>query len=256
MNLIAFSTQIKSTLTGFMMDVPGTIYTINNAYFSDPYAGRRFSASLPAGIYTAEFINQDGARVWPQYVEETWNKPPDCTGFATIDSITLLKPAINEQLCADLIRNGGNDGDIFTTQPWTSTLGRPRDLVVRTGLGVGGTNAIGTVNREYHWTGLGQDIDSRCLELMKGEFYEFSAYTKVTVKNNPSIPIGTINPNRDMWQNLSPIVTMNIRSYRNISNKEFCTSLILLLTVSFLFSCVLCIDSSFLPALTPNPIEF
>jgi hypothetical protein len=103
-------------------------------------------------------------------------------------------------------------------------LGQPRDLVVRTGLGVGGTNAIGTVNREYHWTGLGQDIDSRCLELMKGEFYEFSAYTKVTVKNNPTIPIGTINPNRDMWQNLSPVVTMNIRSYRNISNKEFCTS--------------------------------
>ena len=218
------------------MDVPGTIYTIDNAYFKDSYAGRRFSASLPAGQYTAEFINQDGAHVWPQYVEETWNKPPDCTGFATIDSITLLKPAINEQQCADLIRTGGIGGDISTTLPWISTMGSPRDLVVRTGLGVDGTNAIGTVNREMHWTGLGQDIDSRCLDLMKGQFYEFSAYMKVTVKNNPSIPIGTINPNRERWQNLSPVVTMNLRNYRNISDREFCTSMILLLTVFLLIS--------------------
>jgi len=85
------------------MDVPGTILTINDAYFSDAYAGRRFSAALPAGIYTGEFVNEQGAQVWPQYVEETWQKPPDCTGFAAVDSITLLKPPINERQCVDLI---------------------------------------------------------------------------------------------------------------------------------------------------------
>jgi hypothetical protein len=206
------------------MDVPGTILTINAAYFSDAYAGRRFSASLPAGQYTAEFINQDGAQVWPQYVEETWQKPPDCTGSAAVDSITLLKPAVNEQQCSDLIRNGGIDSDIVTTHPWISTLGQPRDLAVRLGRGLGGTNAISTVNREYHWTGLGQDIDSRCLDLMKGKFYEFSAYMKVTVKNDPSTPIQTINPNKVWWNNLSPVMTMNVRSYANKTTKEFCTS--------------------------------
>lgn len=215
--------KIKNTITGTSMDVPGTIYTINNAYFSDAYAGRRFSASLPAGTYTGEFINEQGAQVWPQYVEETWQKPPDCAGFAAVDSISILKPAISEQQCVDLIRNGGVDDNIMTTQPWISTMGQPRELVVRNGLGVGGANAIGTANREGHWTGLGQDIDSRCMDLMRGKFYEFSAYMKVTAKNNPSTPISTINPNRDVFQNLSPVVTINGRGYQNISNKEFCT---------------------------------
>lgn len=219
------SDKIKNTITGASMDVPGTILTINDAYFSDAYAGRRFSAALPAGIYTGEFVNEQGAQVWPQYVEETWQKPPDCTGFAAVDSITLLKPPINEQQCVDLIRNGGVDGNILTTQPWISTLGQPRELVVRNGLGVDGTNAIGTANREGHWTGLGQDIDSRCMDLMRGEFYEFSAYMKITVKNDPSNPILTINPNREWWYNLSPVVTLNGWSYVNISNKEFCTCL-------------------------------
>ena len=102
------------------MDIPGTIHAINNGYFSDPNAGRKFSASLPLGTYTAEFINQEGAQVWPQYVEETWNKPPDCYGFATVDSVTILKPPVNEEQCVDLIRNGGIVGS--TTCPWISTL--------------------------------------------------------------------------------------------------------------------------------------
>ena len=94
--------------------------------------------------------------MWPQYAKETWQKLPECLGFATVDSITLLKPAINEEQCTDL-----------TTHPWISTLGQPRELIVRLGLGLGGSNVISTVNQEGHWMGLGQDIDSRCLDLMK-----------------------------------------------------------------------------------------
>ncbi len=44
------SDKIKNTITGASMDVPETILTINDAYFFDAYAGRRFSAALPAGI--------------------------------------------------------------------------------------------------------------------------------------------------------------------------------------------------------------
>ena len=188
------------------MDVPSSIYTINEAYFSDSSAGRKFSASLPAGTYTAEFINENGYQVWPQYVEETWQKPPDCAGFAQVDSVTLLKPPISEEQCVELVRNGGIHGN--TTFPWISTLGQPRNIVIRKGMGIDGTDAIGTMNREYHWTGLGQDIDSRCLELMRGKFYEFSAYTKITAKNDPT-------------SNLSPVVTLNMRTHQNISTKEF-----------------------------------
>ena len=203
------------------MDVPSTIYTDSSeAYFSDPSAGRKFSASLPAGTYTAEFINENGDQVWPQYVEETWQKPPDCAGFAQVDSVTVLKPLISEEQCVELVRNGGIHGN--TTFPWISTLGQPRNIAIRKGMGIDGTDAIGTMNREYPWTGLGQDIDSRCLELMRGKFYEFSAYMIITVKNNPTTTIQTIDPNKEYYSNLSPVVTLNMRTYQNISTKEFC----------------------------------
>ena len=205
----------------FLMDVPSTIYTDSSeAYFSDPSAGRKFSASLPAGTYTAEFINENGDQVWPQYVEETWQKPPDCAGFAQVDSVTVLKPPISEEQCVELVRNGGIHGN--TTFPWISTLGQPRNIAIRKGMGIDGTDAIGTMNREYPWTGLGQDIDSRCLELMRGKFYEFSAYMIITVKNNPTTTIQTIDPNKEYYSNLSPVVTLNMRTYQNISTKEFC----------------------------------
>lgn len=203
------------------MDIPGTILTINKAYFSDANAGRVFSASLPSGTYTAEFIDQDGAIAWPHFVEEKWHKPPDCSGYATVDSVTLLKPAINEQQCSELIRNGGTDTNILSTEPWIHTMNQ-NDITVRTGLGVDGSNAISTVNRQSHWTGLGQNIDSRCLELMKGKYYEFSASVKITAKNDPSTVIQTVDPNKEWYSNLSPIMTINGRSYSNVSSKEFC----------------------------------
>ena len=201
------------------MDVPSTIYTHSEAYFSDPSAGRKFYASLPAGTYTAEFVNENGDQVWPQYVEETWQKPPDCAGFAQVDSVTVLKPPISEEQCVELVRNGGINGN--TTFPWISTLGQPQKIVIRKGMGIDGTDAIGTIDRQYHWTGLGQDIDSRCLELMRGKFYEFSAYMKITAKNNPTTTIQTIDPNKEFYSNLSPVVTLNLRTYQNISTKEF-----------------------------------
>ena len=212
------------------MDVPGTILTINQAYVSDANAGRVFSASLPSGTYTAEFINQEGVLVWPQFVEEKWHKPPDCSGYATVDSVTILKPAINEQQCVELIRNGGKDSNILTTEFWLHTMYTASDITVRTGLGINGTNAIGTVNRQNHWTGLGQNIDSRCIELMKGNYYEFSASIKVTAKNDPSTLIQTIDPNKEWSKNLSPVVTMNGRSYSNISTKEFCKLFVMFAT--------------------------
>jgi hypothetical protein len=203
------------------MDIPGTIQTINKSFFSDANAGRTFSASLPSGTYTAEFINQDGALAWPQYVEEKWNKPPDCSGYATVDSVTLIKPAIAEQQCVELVRNGGKDDNILTTEPWIHTMYNTNDVIVRSGLGVDGSNAIGTVSRQGHWTGLGQNIDSRCLDLMKGKYYEFSALIKVTALNDPSTPIQTINPNKEWYNNLSPIMTINGRGYSSVTTKEF-----------------------------------
>lgn len=96
--------KITNTASNASVLIPGKVRTINQHYFSDPYAGRRFSASLPAGDFTAEFVDSEGNLAWPQYVEEYWQKEPDCTGFATQDHVTLIEPTINEAFCAEIIR--------------------------------------------------------------------------------------------------------------------------------------------------------
>ena len=181
------------------MLIPGTLYTINEHYFSDPYAGRRFSVSLPAGAFTAEFLDEDGALAWPTFVEEYWQKEPDCSGFATYGNVTILKPPAD---CTELIRNGGRDAANFdTTEPWIHTLfgwNTQRDITVGTGLGINGSDALVTFER-YHYMGLGQDIDSRCLEDMKGEYYDFSAWMRVTQKGTqPQLAATNIDANEEV----------------------------------------------------------
>ena len=108
------------------MDVPGIIRTINEAYFSEAYAGRRFAASLPAGSYTAEFLDENDNPVWPQYVEEYWQKVPDCTGYAEKEMVTIVPPDVEDGYCDELVRNGGQDGTLTLVEPWEHTMGQPR----------------------------------------------------------------------------------------------------------------------------------
>jgi len=191
--------KIKNSVNGNEMLIPPTVLVQSTAarskhYFSDPSAGRRFSVSLPAGIFTAEFLDENGDPAWPTYVEEVWQKEPDCSGFATLGDITILKPNVD---CNELIRNGGQDA-VLTTDPWLHTMydyWRDSDLAIGTGLGIDGSDAIVTYMRTDHWDGLGQDIDSRCLDQMKGEYYEFSAWMRVTEQGaQPKSPVD-INPN-------------------------------------------------------------
>jgi len=215
--------KITNTATGITMQVPGTIRTINGAYFSDAYTSRRFSSSLPAGNYTAEFIDEDGNPAWPQYAEEYWTKEPDCSGSVSQDSITLLKPDLEPGECDELIRNGGQgdqDGNLTSVEPWIHTLYQPRDVMIGAGLGMEESDAICTSQRMYHWTGPGQNLDSRCLEHVTGEYYEFSAWMKITAKGDPSNIIQDINPNKEWYHNGSPIMTINGRKYRDETKKE------------------------------------
>ena len=98
--------------------------------------------------------------------------------------------------------------------------GEPRDVIVGTGVGSEGSDGICTYDRNSHYTGLGQNLDSRCMELMQGEYYEFSAMMKITAKKDSSTIIQNIDTDRDWWRNQSPIVTMNSRWYRDESTKE------------------------------------
>lgn len=214
--------NITNDATGAEMHIPGIIKTRNAAYFSDAFASRKFSAALPAGNYTAQFIDEENNLVWPQYAEETWAKEPDCSGSVSLGSVTLIKPALEIGQCNDLIRNGGqgDNGTLSTAEPWVHTLYEPRDVQVGTGLGIEGSDAICTVNRWGHWTGPGQNIDTRCLELEKEEFYELSVWMKITEKGNPAAIIQDIDTNRPWYRNMSPIMTMQGRNYRDETTKE------------------------------------
>jgi len=218
--------KVRNTFSGDEMLIPSTLQVQNTAarsehYFSDPLAGRRFSVSLPAGSYLAEFLDENGDLAWPTYVEEVWQKEPDCSGFASPGDITILKPPVD---CTELIRNGGQDTTLATTEPWLHTMynkNRDSDLSIGTSLGIDGSDAIITYMRTDSGHGLGQDIDSRCLDQMKGEYYEFSAWMRVTRKGAQPQSAVDIDTNGEWDSNLAPQLSLNNRSYRNDATKEF-----------------------------------
>lgn len=63
---------------------------------------------------------------------------------------------------------------IFDSDLIHITLILSSQIVVEPGMGANGTNAIRSINRNDKYSGVGQDLDSRCVELMKGELYEFN----------------------------------------------------------------------------------
>jgi len=165
------------------MVVPSLVYEVDANYVADMYAGRVFQVSLPQGSYTAEFLDENGIRAWPTYVEETWQKTPECSGFATETSITLLKPESfdPEVDCLELARDYRDvNGILLNTEPWSKTfpIWERREVTVASGMGMDGKDAIKTVGRSRHDTGVGLDIDTRCLEYMQGEYFELSVWMK------------------------------------------------------------------------------
>ncbi len=195
--------KLELTGNGNTMQIPGTIYAKNEGHAQDDDRGRTFSASIPSGTYTAKFIDEGGNHAWPQYVEETWQKTPECSGHAVKEDLTVLKPNITADDCLELVRNGQVDST--TTDPWFHTFSDKgysvsfralhymchlhfifdsdlihitlilsSQIVVEPGMGANGTNAIRSINRNDKYSGVGQDLDSRCVELMKGELYEFN----------------------------------------------------------------------------------
>ena len=103
-----------------MRYIPGNIEPGNPYEFSRAFRPRKFSASLPRGTYTAEFVDEEGNQVWPTFVEELWEATPDCPNSAGPLDVTLVKPPIDTSSCDELIRNGGQD-EILEYEPWVHT---------------------------------------------------------------------------------------------------------------------------------------
>ena len=212
--------QITNVDTNAVMEVPGTIRYRNDIWVNDAYSGRRFSASIPAGNYTAQFLDENDQPAWPQYVEEQWQKEPDCpSGYAVPGDVTLVPPSVDASFCNQLVRDTGAD----SSDPFLHTFG-DRYGTTKTGPGMGRNASdavVVTEGRTYHWMGIGQDIDSRCLEPAGGGWYEFAAWMKVTAKGAQPQPVQDLDPNGEWWRNWSPIMTFNGRKYRDQETKEF-----------------------------------
>jgi len=202
---------------GDSLSIPGKIQTGDYTFFSHAYRPRKFSASLPSGSYTAQFIDEEGNQVWPTYVEELWEAAPDCAMSASPLDIILSKPQIDlSSQCDELIRNGGQNKTLTTSEPWVHT-----DPGVQVGnkLGINLTDSIITVNRGGSSTGIGQNIDSRCVEMMKGRYVEFSAWIRML--NKDGSPATNINPDSIWWNRQSPQLVLNLRQHRDVSTKEY-----------------------------------
>ena len=138
---------------GATVDISGKIQNGDYKFYSHGYRVRKFSASLPAGTYSVQFIDENGNLVWPTFVEELWDNAPDCAGSASPGDITILKSEVDAAACAELVRNGGQNASLSTSEPWFHT---DPGLSVGVGLGIDGSDAIITQSRGGHWTGLGQ----------------------------------------------------------------------------------------------------
>ena len=119
--------RVTNDATEISTDVPGTIQTVNEQTSNDAFHGRRFSASLPAGNYTAQFYDEEGQLApWPTYAEETRLKAPNCRGSANAGDVTLIKPALvaetggarrlQDEVCGELVRNGGQGLQLDTSE--------------------------------------------------------------------------------------------------------------------------------------------
>jgi hypothetical protein len=216
-----YKLRVTDTASESFVDIPGHARTYNERFATYAYDGQRsFSASLPKGEYTAEFVDEFGNSVWPTYAEEQWAQPADCDGGVTIGDVTLIKPTIDATTeCAEMIRNGESANRTDVT-PWIHTKWYSEVVnVLKEGAGKDGGNAIEMFQRTYHWTGMGQNLNSLCTDAEEGEFYEFSAWMKMTDTNgNPST---NIDLNREWWRNQSPILTFVERKYRDESTKEY-----------------------------------
>ena len=88
---------------------------------------------------------------------------------------------------------------------------------VGSNLGVNNSDAIVTINRGGSWSGIGQSIDTRCVDMLSGSYVEFSAWIRLT--NKDGTPATNINPDVSWWYRKSPQLVLHTKNYRDETTK-------------------------------------
>lgn len=148
---------------------------LNTGDWSDRY--RIFSPALPAGGYTAEFLDEHGDVSWPRGVNITYEYDTCNGGGLQEGDVEFSPPDVDPIQCNNLIING--DAEASSTDPYPWVYERNMGVEIAQGQGIGGSNAFADVKTESHDDGLTQHLDTRCFDLNQGRQYEVKAYVKL-----------------------------------------------------------------------------
>lgn len=159
----------------------------NNNDWADRF--RIFNPALPAGSYTAEFIDVNGDAVWPRGVNITY-EVETCNGAGLQDGgVEFVEPPLGTSECESLIINGGAEDS--STDPWPWVFERNMGIEIMAGAGRkhngNAGNAFGDMKTESHDDGLTQHLDPRCFAQNKGRQYEVRAYVKLIDGNGQHV---------------------------------------------------------------------
>lgn len=91
-------------------------------------------------------------------------------------------------------------------------------MVIRHNLGRNLSDAIVTIDRTSSYSGIGQSLDSRCVQKMRNRYVEFSAW--IMLNDNGTLA-ENINPDSSWWYRESPQLAVHYRKHRDTSTKEY-----------------------------------
>lgn len=208
--------RVADVNDGTSVEIAGLLWSGSEYHMTQEGVMRKFSVSLRAGEYTVEFLDTEGLVSWPTFVEEKWEGVPECTGYASAGNVTIIEPSsIRRGLaspgCDNLIENGSmNDG---TTYRWRHHGGGVEYLEEE---GINGTGALGTTNRRNVWQGIGQNLDSLCVEGNVGGMFELKAWYRVVHEDGS---VATCDPNKDHSTGGCPAASMRYSSYKDPEEK-------------------------------------
>jgi len=146
---------------------------------------RIFSPALPAGSYSAEFLDEHNEVIWPRGLNITYEVDM-CDGGAVLDGdIEVKVPEVDGSLCENLISNG--DAEASDTDPGSWVFERDMGIEIVQSVGIDGSNAFGDARTQSYDDGLTQHLDTRCLSIHRGRQYEVRAYVKLIDKNGQPV---------------------------------------------------------------------
>ena len=187
-----------------LSDGKSTIFPYTFKWDDDPHSKhyserfRFFPLSLPEGSFKVEFL-KDFQPTWPRFVLQRWEGIPACEGYLSPANIELIEPPSS---CDDLIINGDME---LSTDYWYHSNGGPINygrLRSVDGGGIDNSIALRVYNRRNVYSGVGQNIDTRCLRENLNEYYEIELYFRLEQGTSPFI----CNPYSGNWADRCPTV--------------------------------------------------